>query len=158
MALQASGQISFADINTELGRSSTAQIGINEAEAGTYGAIKQASAQKPNGSTPNAIDEWYSYNHSAAYNTFMVVVATSATGGSTCGLSIIRTVRTSDNATSIVNAANGVTVYRMPQNTILTTYRRIADVSYNGISYDPVSSEYDISTGGVLGNDTHVTC
>jgi hypothetical protein len=65
MTLQASGQISFADINTELGRSSTAQIGINEAEAGTYGAINQASTSKPNGATPNAINEWYSYNHSA---------------------------------------------------------------------------------------------
>jgi hypothetical protein len=158
MALQGSSTISFADINTELGRGSTTQIGINEAEGGTYGAINQASAQKPNGSTPNAIDEWYSYNHSAAFNQFMVAVATSATGGSTCGLSIIRTVRTSDNATSIVNASNGVTVYRMPQNTILTTYRRIADVSFDGINYNPESSEYDISTGGILGNDTNIFC
>jgi hypothetical protein len=64
MALPSSGQISFANINTELGRSSTAQIGLNEAEAGTYVLTNSLSSLKPNGSTPNAIDEWYGYNHS----------------------------------------------------------------------------------------------
>lgn len=66
MAIQSSGPISLADINAELGRSSTAQIGMNEAEAGTYGAINQASTARPNGSTPNSIDEWYNYNHNAS--------------------------------------------------------------------------------------------
>jgi hypothetical protein len=65
MALPAAGQpISFANINTELGRSPTAQIGLNEAEAGTYVLTNSLSSLKPNGSTPNTIDEWYGYNHS----------------------------------------------------------------------------------------------
>jgi hypothetical protein len=63
MALQGSGAISMANINTELGRSSTATIGLNEAEAGSYGAIKLASNSRPNGSTPNSMSEWYGYNH-----------------------------------------------------------------------------------------------
>lgn len=65
MALPVFGQpISFANINTELGRSSTAQIGLYEAEAGTYVLINPSSSLKPNGSTPNTINEWISYNHS----------------------------------------------------------------------------------------------
>ena len=63
MALQGSGQISFANINTELGRSSTAQIGINQAEAGAYVLINPESTSKPNGSTPNSMAEWHGYNH-----------------------------------------------------------------------------------------------
>jgi hypothetical protein len=39
MPLQSSAQISFADINTELGRASDAQIGLNEAESGTYAPL-----------------------------------------------------------------------------------------------------------------------
>ena len=64
MALPSSGQISFANINTELGRSSTAQIGLYEAEAGTYVLTNPSSSLKPNGSTPNEMNEWISYNHS----------------------------------------------------------------------------------------------
>lgn len=63
MALQSSGQISFANINTELGRPATAQIGINQAETGTYVLINPESTSKPDGSNPNVIAEWYSYNH-----------------------------------------------------------------------------------------------
>ena len=65
MALPSSGPISFANINTELGRSSTAQLGINEAEAGSYGAINTNSTSRPNGTTPNGMDEWYGYDHTA---------------------------------------------------------------------------------------------
>ena len=64
MALQSSGQISFADINTELGRAADAQIGLNEAEAGSYVPINENSPSRPNGSTPNSINEWWAYNHS----------------------------------------------------------------------------------------------
>ena len=66
MTLQSSGQISFSQLNTELGRSSTASIALKSAEIGTYGAINTNSTSRPNGSAPYAISEWYSYNHSAA--------------------------------------------------------------------------------------------
>jgi|LakMenEpi03Aug12_release.lakeMendotaPanAssembly.Ray.scaffolds.fasta_scaffold51386_5 hypothetical protein len=63
MPLQSSGQISFADINTELGRTSDAQIGLNEAESGTYAPLNPNSPNRPNGSTPNSINEWWGYDH-----------------------------------------------------------------------------------------------
>ncbi len=65
MPLSPTGQISFADINVELGRGSTDQIGLNEAEAGNYGAINTNSSSRPNGSTPNSINEWRGYDHYA---------------------------------------------------------------------------------------------
>jgi hypothetical protein len=65
MPLPPTGPISFAEINIELGRNSTDQIGINEAEAGTYGAINTISSARPDGSTPNSINEWRGYNHYA---------------------------------------------------------------------------------------------
>ena len=60
MPLQSSGQISFADINTELGRTSDAQIGLNEAESGTYAPLNPNSPNRPNGSTPNSINVLFS--------------------------------------------------------------------------------------------------
>ena len=65
MTLPPSGQISFYDINIELGRSGTAQIGIDEAESGGYGAINECASPFPADSRPAAINEWYSYNHNA---------------------------------------------------------------------------------------------
>ncbi len=67
MTLPSSGAISMSQINTELGRSSTAQISLNLAEAGSYVAIQTASSSHPNGSNPNAMSEWYNYNQSACY-------------------------------------------------------------------------------------------
>ena len=68
MALPASGNtISMSQINTELGRSSSAQISLNLAEAGSYATINTASSSRPNGSTPNAMSEWLSYNHTSCF-------------------------------------------------------------------------------------------
>lgn len=69
MALPSSGQIAANQINTELGRSSTAQISITDAKNGSYAAINNASGKRPT-SGPYygfAYTDWYSYNHSAAY-------------------------------------------------------------------------------------------
>lgn len=65
MALPSSGQISMSQINTELNRSSTAQISLDAAENGDYGAINQNSTSRPSASNPAAMSEWYGYNHSA---------------------------------------------------------------------------------------------
>lgn len=66
MVLPSSGQISFANINTELARSSIATLGLQEAETGVYATLNTNSASRPNGSAPYSMNEWYSYNHAAA--------------------------------------------------------------------------------------------
>jgi len=72
MPLQSSGQISMSNIRTELGSMAT-NFSLSGAESGTYAAINQNSASRPNGQTPNAMSEWYSYDHLAV-----------APGGCTC--------------------------------------------------------------------------
>ena len=152
MALQSSGQISFANINTELGRSSTAQIGLSEAEAGSYSILNQDSTQKPNGSAPNAIDEWYSYDHTAVVNTFQVALGANNTG--VCALTTIRIVKSVNNATGLSGSV-GSALYRSPQNTLITGFTRVAE--YDGTIL--TTSTYLLnSTTGVLGSDTGFEC
>ena len=66
MALQSSGAIKMSEINTELGRSSTATISLDSAESGTYATINTNSASYPSDAQPASMSEWYSYDHSAA--------------------------------------------------------------------------------------------
>lgn len=66
MALPSSGQISFSDINTELGQSSDAQLSLNDAANGNVDTINTNSSNIPDSSTPHGISEWYSYDHSAS--------------------------------------------------------------------------------------------
>lgn len=67
MTLPASGSsISMSQINTELGRSSTATVSLDTAENGGYGAINTCGSPFPLGADPAFMSEWYSYNHSAA--------------------------------------------------------------------------------------------
>lgn len=63
MALQSSGSISLSQINTELGRSSNAQISISNAENGSIVALNACSSFKPVAGNPAKASEWYSYNH-----------------------------------------------------------------------------------------------
>lgn len=84
MPLSPTGQISFADINVELGRGSTDQIGLNQAEAGNYGAINTNSSSRPNGSTPNSINEWRGYDHYAQSLTEYVGSGRGNTAQSAC--------------------------------------------------------------------------
>jgi hypothetical protein len=65
MALPSTGEISFGQINSELGRSFTALIGIDEAENGVYATINTNSAFRPDAANPASISEWYRYNHTA---------------------------------------------------------------------------------------------
>tara|TARA_B110000503_G_scaffold4030_1_gene5327 strand:+ start:1579 stop:2115 length:537 start_codon:yes stop_codon:yes gene_type:complete len=63
MTLVRSGQLGLGDINVELGRSRTAQISLDTAENGGYGAINQNSKSRPSSTNPAAVSEWYNYNH-----------------------------------------------------------------------------------------------
>lgn len=64
--MPASGTISMSQINTELGRSSTATISLDTAENGGYATINVNSSSRPSASNPASLSEWYSYNHNAA--------------------------------------------------------------------------------------------
>lgn len=69
MALQSSGTIKMSEINTELGRTSTtANTSLAAQSNGTYATINtaNASSDRPNGSSPHSMSEFYSYNHSAS--------------------------------------------------------------------------------------------
>ena len=65
MTLPSSGQISFSDVNTELGRGSTDEMSLSDAEGGVYAPINQNSTDKPDGIAPNSMSEWYGYDHNA---------------------------------------------------------------------------------------------
>ena len=102
MALPSSGQISFSDINTELDRSSTAQHSLKDGQTGVYDPINTTNspANRPNGSTPHQISEWYSYDHDAAKPTissFTGATHSSSTGFVTLSWSI------SDNGYAITS-------------------------------------------------------
>ena len=68
MTLTSSGQIKMSEINTELGRTSTtANTSLEDLSDGTYATINTSnpSADRPDGSAPHAMSEFYSYNHNA---------------------------------------------------------------------------------------------
>lgn len=81
MALPSSGTISASAINVELTRSATAQISLASAATGGYVTINTASPSRPNASTPHAMSEWYSYDHTygAAQGECYTVFAGSST-------------------------------------------------------------------------------
>ena len=69
MALTSSGQISMNDINVEFGRSgTTANSSLEDLSDGTVATIntQNASADRPDGSAPHAMSEFYSYDHDLA--------------------------------------------------------------------------------------------
>ena len=66
MALPSSGAIRMSQLNSELGRSSTAPISLDAAENGSYVAINTCSPSRPSSSNPAALSEWRGYNHSFA--------------------------------------------------------------------------------------------
>ncbi len=91
MALQSSGMIKMSQINTELGRTSTTEdTSLKSCSDGTNGTINtnNASSDRPDGSSPHAMSEFYSYNHTAAsltsntfyYNALSTVCSNNGTG------------------------------------------------------------------------------
>jgi len=69
MTLTSSGQISISDINGEFGRSgTTANSSLEDLSDGTVATINtvNASSDRPDGSAPHAMTEFYSYDHDAA--------------------------------------------------------------------------------------------
>lgn len=65
MALQSSGQIKMSELNTEFGLTAEREITLKSASDGTIAAINtaNAAADRPDGTAPHAISEFYGYNH-----------------------------------------------------------------------------------------------
>jgi hypothetical protein len=61
----APNQISFNDIRIELNVPSQTSFTLRSASLGLYGAIQECETPTPDTATPDAISEWYGYNHSA---------------------------------------------------------------------------------------------
>lgn len=74
MAIPNTGGLSSTVINSEFGRSTQAQMSINAARNGSYGAINAASGKRPtaNGQSGYAWSHWRGYNHGATYPTVYI--------------------------------------------------------------------------------------
>ena len=68
MALQSSGQIKMSELNVEFGLQETRVLSLKDASDGTVATINTANAStdRPDGTAPHAISEFYSYDHSAS--------------------------------------------------------------------------------------------
>ena len=68
MTLTASGQITMNEIYTEFGEENPINGSLEEVSDGTVDTINtvNASADRPDGSAPHSMSEFYSYNHDAA--------------------------------------------------------------------------------------------
>jgi hypothetical protein len=119
MVLPTSGQLSFGEINIEIGRGFTSQIGLLQAESGQYVAINQASTSRPNGSSPYGINEWYGYNHSA-----------------TAGATITNVEFSSDETNPYMSTiyVSGVAGY-LNQNSIQFEYTRDGGTTTSSLQY-----------------------
>jgi len=69
MALPSSGTLSMSEIRAELGVTGQAPFSLYNASIGTYATINTCSQYRPNGTSPYAISEWYSYCHSCTCGT-----------------------------------------------------------------------------------------
>ena len=81
MSLTASGQISMNDINGEFGRSgTTANSSLEDLSDGTVATINtnNASDDRPDGSAPHSMSEFYSYDHDLAGTSFSMTDNTNA--------------------------------------------------------------------------------
>jgi len=88
MTLPASGEVSMSMINTEFGRTSnTANTTLASASIGSYGTINtaNASADRPDGSTPHNMSEFYSYDHDLSSTSFSPTSFTGVTLGGDAG-------------------------------------------------------------------------
>ena len=140
MTMPSSGTIRMSQINTELGRSSTATISLDTAENGGYVAINTLSSSRPSASNPAAMSEWYSYNHNAGPASYSFAFSSNGTNnvvvacGSYFGLSLY---------SSSSYLYTGLTLY---SNAALTTVFNGGNLYRKGDGYNL----YRISTSGVI--------
>ena len=89
MAITSSGEIKISDINTEFGRSgTTGNSSLEDLSDGTVATINTGndSDDRPDGSTPHAMSEFYSYDHDLVTNATFGSWVGSFTSGDTVRL------------------------------------------------------------------------
>ena len=121
MTLQSSGEIKFSEINTEFGRTSTtANTSLEDLSDGTVATINTAndSANRPDGSAPHAITEFYSYDHDLASTSWSNVPSDFTMSGSNGGTAIspLKTI-------SLTGGSGNTTVSRTTTGSPVITFQ-----------------------------------
>lgn len=65
MAIPSSGQVKASDLNSELDRTSTSQISLDDARSGVYATINNASGSIPPSTGEISYSDWHGYDHDA---------------------------------------------------------------------------------------------
>lgn len=138
MALPSTGAISFSQINGAFSRTAT-PISLTAASTGSYGAINQSSANKPNGSAPHAISEFRGYTNAIEFRPFSVKSGDKSCNGG--GQMIIRLAqaRTVWCAKEGNTLDYGDTLYSDPDGLHLITYTFLQGPNNNSNYYDVVN-------------------
>lgn len=133
----------MSQINTELGRSSTATISLDTAENGGYGAINTCSPAYPNSGNPARISEWYSYNRTAPCLSALLVYLNTSLESTCYGSSA--TVYTSGNTIT----TGAVLYYNSNLTGLVTGYTYVKSQDFGSLIYVLNSSNgtVGISTG-----------
>ena len=145
----ASAAISMSMINTEFGRTSnTANTSLSDLSDGTVATINtlNASANRPDGSTPHSMSEFYSYDHDAA---------TTVGNPSDTSIAFIGDVgdsETSHAAVSVAigNGAGGLDIFFTTTSGIIRGGLDVAISTDGGNNY---GSDIDVQTSAGFFND-----
>jgi hypothetical protein len=82
MTLPSSGTISFFDINIELQRSGTATLDLESAAADS--TVQNCATPYPDPANPDAITEWYGYNHNLTASLQSTVITSNTSCDDAC--------------------------------------------------------------------------
>lgn len=144
MAVPSSGELSLRGIRHEFynsnysGTTSFSDVGLTSLSIGDYGAVNtaNASANRPDGSTPHEMSEFYSYDHDyIALTSFSTLVSTSF---GICGNTLTGTAWHDGSGTL---PANGDRIYSNSSgtsthnNSYLTTNASIGGVTTSSTGY-----------------------
>ena len=140
--MPASGTIRMSQINSELGRSSTAQISLDTAENGGYATINTASTSRPSSTNPASMSEWYGYNHNASSSSTIYWYC----------------YRTGPNGGNLIIRKNGTTVVSSITNGASGTFTAAAgDTIVVTMSESPKVSDETTVNVTVYGTGAYVT-
>ena len=145
----ASAAISMSMINTEFGRTSnTANTSLSDLSDGTVATINtlNASANRPDGSTPHAMSEFYSYDHDAATTVGNPSDTTISFDGSPGDGEISHAAVT----VAITNGAGGLDIYYTPVSGTIRGGLDVAISTNGGSSY---GSDIDVQSSAGFFND-----